>query len=617
LLATGTGTVISECFCFASGAAGTGTDSPSADATLTAEDNSEDSLLKTPVPVAAASRLQKRRAAQRESASADFSDVTVGETTTPGSGERPSDRTLRAEEQGSKTTFLVEAATPSFLESPEKKTGRAAMKARAKTKATVADFEDITVNGANQEEPDGSASDSYMEKGHQKSGGPATPSFLASPDEPPSRRKQRFPSRVAAAAASDFSDISVAGDASHNKEGRRESAADTSQGEQNKTSTKEATTPSFLASPEKKAGRTARARAIPQAGVSAFDDVTVNEARHETETPQQANPRDSRTDVESNRGCAATPSFLASPDERSRAKSRFQRRVGVATEADFDDISVRDATGQNSPQNGKDQGADASQREQSSNKTSFLEAATPTFLASPAVKAGRAGKGARGKSKTIATGTGVADFDNITLGDAESENRSGGAEETSQREENSVNATLVDVATPSFLASPAEKTTRRQARTKKTGAAVDNLADFTNLDRSLTPKSRETGQDAEAVGSLTPSFLKDSTIQTSVRSARETSTRDDSSSAATPRRNRNEKKDTSPAADSAEENKSKRAEKVSEGPAGVEGEEEGGRGSEKSQKLEETRALRASRKSEVLGYLVRYGTYVPAPATDV
>ncbi len=590
-------TVINECFCFAPGAAATGTDSPSADATLTAENNSEDSLLKTPVPVAAASRLQKRRAAQREPAqqaggAADFSDITVGETTIPGSGERPTDKTMN-EEQGSRTTFLVEAATPSFLESPEKKTGRAAIKARAKNKATVADFEDITVNGMSQQEPDGSASDSYMEKGHEKNGGPATPSFLASPDEP-SRRKQRFPSRVATAASSDFYDISVTKDASHNKEGRRESAADTSQSEQNK----EATTPSFLASPEKKAGRTAaRARAIPQVRVSAFDYVTVSEVR--PETPQQATSR-TEDDAENSRGCAATPSFLVSPDERSRAKSRFQRRVGVATEADFDDISVRDATAQKSPQSGKDQVADTSQREQGGSKTSLLEAATPTFLASPAVRAGRAGKGARGK---IRAATGVADFDDITLGDAASENRSGGAEETSQREENSVSVTLVDVATPSFLASPAEKTTRRQVRTKKTGAAVD-LADFTNLDRSLTPKSRETGQDADpAIGSLTPSFLKDSTIQTSVRSAREASVRDDSS-AATPRRNRNEKTGTSRAADSAEENRSERAEKVSEGPAGAE-EEEGDRGSEKSQKLEETRALRASRKSEVLGYLVR------------
>jgi hypothetical protein len=497
------------------------------------------------------------------------------------------------EEQGSRTTFLVEAATPSFLESPEKKTGRAAIKARAKTKSTVLDFEDITVNGASQEEPDESASDSYMEKGHQESGGgPTTPSFLASPNEP-SRRKQRFPSRVAAAAASDFSDITVTRDTSHNKEGMRESAADTSQREQNK----EATTPSFLASPEKKAGRTASARAIPQVRVSAFDDVTVSEVRQET--PQQAGRTED--DAENSRGCAATPSFLTSPDERSRAKSRFQRRAGVATEADFDDVNMRDGTSQKSPQNGKDKGADASQREQSG-KTSFLEAVTPTFLASPALKAGRPGKGARGKTRAA---TGVADFDDITLGDAAGENRSGGAEETSQREESSVSATLVDVATPSFLASPAEKATRRQVRTKRPGAAVDNMADFTNLDRSLTPKSRETGQDADpAIGSLTPSFLKDSTIQTSVRSARETSARDYDSSAATPRRNRNEKTDTSLAADSAEENRSERAEKVSEVPAGVE-EEEGDRGAEKSQKLEETRALRASRKSEVLGYLVR------------
>ncbi len=586
---------MSEWFCFTPGAAGTGTDSPSADATLTAEDNSEDSLLRTPVPVAAASRLQKRRAAQRESASADFNDVTVGETTTPESGERPTDRTMN-EEQGGRTTFLVEAATPSFLESPEKKTGRAAIKARVKTKATVADFEDITVNGmSQQEESDRSAGISSIEKDHQKSGHPATPSFLASPGEP-SRRKQRFPSRVAAAGgAYDFSDISVTRDTSHNKEDRRESAGDTSQREQNK----EATTPSFLASPEKKAGRTARARTIPQVPVSAFDDVTVSEVR--PETPQQASRTEN--DAENSRGCAATPSFLASPDERSRAKSRFQRRGMAATEADFDDVSVRDASRQNSPQNGKDKVADASNREQSG-KTSLLEAVTPTFLASPAVKAGRLGKGARGKTRAA---TGVADFDDITLGDAAGENRSGGAEEISQREENSVSATLVDVATPSFLASPAERATRRQARTKKTGAAADNLADFTNLDRSLTAKSSETGQDGNpAVGSLTPSFLKDSTIQTSVLSARETSARDDSS-AATPRRNRNEKKDTSPAADSAEENRSKRAEKVSEGPAGVEGEGEGDRGSEKSQKLEETRALRASRKSEVLGYLVRYG----------
>jgi hypothetical protein len=392
-----------------------------------------------------------------------------------------------------------------------------------------------------------------------------TPSFLATPAEKEQRagNRARVKSKVTAA---DFEDISISNTSPHSFQKQRESGAgNQNRTERNNSTLKETGTPSFLASPTEKAQRAGNKARVKSSKVTAadFEDISVGEdiGQYPYSSAEKSNKRAAVKNTSNTANSSAisaivvtTPSFLASPEEGpARGGKKHTRRARVRVDpAAFEDITMTGTPEANQRESDQEKVRGGEVVEQGSS-TQAATTTTPCFQASPAATAGRPSRWAAAAVWKARAAGGQA------------------AAKVAEEEEGG----SVPPSTPSFLkdstlqksaensAAASGEKPRSDARNNRSGGAVNS------------PVGRMSNQELETAAG---------TDEMSVSLRRDTS---------------------GGGADKTPPPIQPTATKSGASPR-EEGEGNQAAISKEQQKWEETRAMRASRKSEALGYLVRY-----------
>lgn len=534
----------------------------------------------------------------------NFDDISVGQIGSENILEK--DGAAGTKHSRQSATEVIIASTPSFLaSSPESQMAVPRGKPRVQRRSAGAVFEDISMEEARYQNPPRQGGESDMTKSNE--GGvassqicAATPTFLQSPlkEACSSRFKPRGQHSTLKA---NFDDICI-GEIGSEKRLEKDGMPGTVHARDSFMEEAESPTSSSLASsPESQEVVPSQYKPRFQRRTvgAVFEDISMGEVRYQDpggqvvesdmKKSQEGGVSSSQTDV-------ATPSFLRSlskEDCYSRPKPREQHST---LDANFDDISM----GEICPPNRLEKGGVPGIVHARQGSTSVTEAATPSILVnSPQTHHALHPRGMPRVWRTASD----AVFNDINLGETNISDpqEKGGKLDGIKTLESTTKIAPAEAATPTFLRSPSKgaELSRYKPR-KKHRAPEAEFDDISVIEESYRDPQQKGGEPdtmktkeshAWLTEASTPSVLDSSPRSQEVGEPRG-KVRPQSKSAEAVLEDIDAGESSSPA---------------SQGRGGATGIITGSLGPETVQKLEVTRALRASRKSEVLGYLVRYG----------